>query len=136
MICRMLQLLVTGFALSSTVAIAQMPQPAVEKMQDLYLKRLDAWVAAGGDVNKIQSDVLESCGRMMYLRDPSLGTATSKELKDSLDMRIDVCAKITVHRAHPQPEFSKPEIVRIVCQDMVKNEPVIARLCEKAGLKV
>src|SRR3954453_18373134 len=127
MICRMLQLLAGGLALSTTAAFAQMPPAAIEKMQELYLNRLDAWVAAGGDTNKIQNEVLESCGRMMYLRDPSLGTATTKELRESLDMRIDVCAKITVHRVHPQPEFSKPEIVRIVCEDMIKNEPVIAR---------
>ena len=105
-----------------------------EKLQALYLSRLDAWVASR-DLKVVQEEVVGNCGKLMYLRDPSLGSATSAELKETLDMRIDVCAKITVHRVHPQPEFSKPAINKIVCGDMPKNEPVLGVLCAKAGVK-
>ncbi len=106
----------------------------VEKLQALYLSRLDAWVASR-DVKTVQAEVVGNCGKMMYLRDPSLGSATTSELKETLDMRIDVCTKITVHRVEPQPEFSNPAINKIVCGDMPKSEPVIGVLCAKAGVK-
>lgn len=120
-----------ALALASPAA-AQSPQ--LEKLRALYLSRLDTWVTTG-DMKVIQEEVVGNCGKLMYLRDPSLGSAASKELQETMDMRIDVCTKITVHRVHPQPEFSKPAINKIVCGDMPKNEPVIGVLCEKAGVK-
>lgn len=122
---------VLALSLASPAAAQSLP---VEKLQALYLSRLDAWVASR-DLKAVQTEVVENCGKMMYLRDPSLGTATPKDLKETLDTRIDVCAKITVHRVAPQPEFSNPAINKIVCGDMPKSEPVIGLLCAKAGVK-
>lgn len=124
-------LLVSSSALGQT----SVPPATADRLRDLYLQRLDAWVSAGGDVKTVQQEVVTNCGKLMYLRDPSMGQATSPALKESLDTRIDVCAKMTVHRAHPQPEFAKPEIVKIICGSMPAEEPVLARLCASASLK-
>lgn len=126
--------IVASAQLWAAAALAQAPGLPVEKLQDLYLGRLDAWVTTR-DLKTVQSQVVENCGKMMYLRDATLGQATPKDLKETLDVRIDVCTKITVHRVEPQPEFSNPQINKIVCGDMPKSEPVITRLCAKAGVK-
>ena len=120
---------------SSVLGQTSIPPATADKLRDLYLQRLDAWVSSGGDVSTVQRDVVTNCGKLMYLRDPSMGQATSPALKEALDTRVDVCTKMTVHRAHPQPEFAKPEIVRITCGTMTSEEPVFARLCASASLK-
>lgn len=120
-------------ALAQTVPTVTPEQ--MEQLRAVYLRRLDAWVATR-DLSKVQADGVGNCGKMMYLRDPPIGTATSKELKETLDFRIDVCTKMTVHRVEPQPESANPATVKITCGDMSKNEPVFTRLCAKANLKV
>jgi hypothetical protein len=119
--------------LASSSASAQLQAADIEKLQNLYLSRLDTWVASR-DLKTLQAQVVENCGKMMYLKDATLGQATPNALKETLDTRIDVCTKITVHRVEPQPEFSNPAVIKIVCGDMPKSEPVIARLCVKAGV--
>ncbi|WP_143007055.1 hypothetical protein [Ancylobacter rudongensis] len=107
----------------------------IEQLRALYLRRLDAWVATR-DMSSIQAEVVGNCGKLMYLRDPSMGKSTSVEMKDTLDFRIDVCTKMTIHRVEPQPEFANPEIIKIICGDMPKNEPVFTRLCVASNLKL
>jgi hypothetical protein len=117
-------------------AIDDLPPDQIAKLQTLYYKRLDDWVAAGGNTDKIQADVVGNCGKLIYTRVPmSRFQSVAGEEKEDIDFRIDVCAKLTVNRAHPQPEFQNPKTRKIVCGDMAGSDPVFAKLCAGAGIK-
>lgn len=106
------------------------------QLRDLYLSQLDAWVTGGGNVADVQNRVVETCGRLiMVTASASEAVAFLNERREDLDLRVDVCMKLTVTRAHPQPEFAKPEIRKIVCEDMPKKQAVFESLCKRAGLR-
>lgn len=106
------------------------------QLRDLYLSRLDAWVSGGGNPVDVQNGVVENCGRLiMVTASASEAVAFMKERREDLDLRVDVCTKLTVTRAHAQPEFAKPEIRRIVCEDMPKAQMIFEALCKRAGLR-
>jgi hypothetical protein len=56
-------------------------------------------------------------------------------LRDELDFRVDVCTKMTANRVYKQPEFEKPEIVKMICWDTNRYHRVFVRLCEHDGLR-
>jgi hypothetical protein len=106
------------------------------QLRDLYLSRLDTWVSGGGEPADVQTGVVETCGRLiMVTASAAEAAAFMKERREDLDLRVDVCTKLTITRAHPQPEFSKPEIRKIVCEDMPKKQAVFETLCKRAGLR-
>lgn len=105
------------------------------QLRDLYLTRLDTWVSSGGKPTDAQRVVVETCGLLvMVTASASEATAFMKERRDDLDFRVDVCSKLTVTRVHPQPEFTKPEIRKIVCEAMPKEQAIFGTLCKRAGL--
>ncbi len=106
------------------------------QLRDLYLSRLDAWVSGGGKPADVQSGVVETCGRLLMVTATATeAVAFMKERREDLDFRVDVCTKLTITRAHPQPEFSKPEIRKIVCEDMPETQSIFEVLCKRAGLR-
>lgn len=106
------------------------------QLRDLYLSRLDAWVSGGGKPADIQASVVESCGRLVMVTASAAEAASFlKDHREDLDLRVDVCTKLTITRSHPQPEFAKPEIRKIVCEDMPKEQAVFETLCKRAGLR-
>lgn len=103
-----------------------------EKLRDLYLSRLDQWVSSNAKPETIQTQVVENCGKlMMVLVSAEQQKAFMGPARDELDTRVDICTKITVHRVSPQPEFSNPKILKLVCHDM---KSVFHNLCERANL--
>lgn len=106
-----------------------------EKLEKLYVERLDKWVAGGGDVNSIQEQVVTNCGKLFYMHvDPKKIPNLSKEEREHYDDLIDMCVKITVTRIEVQPEFEKPEVIQLVCTDVASNYPIFVKLCQKAKL--
>ena len=65
-------------------------------------------------------------------------TATKSEVagfltteREEFDWRVDVCAKATVNRVHPQPEFEDPKIVSTICDNSVE---LFKKVCKHSGL--
>lgn len=102
-------------------------------LDDMYWAKLDAWVNGGGNLQMIQVEVVETCGKLTMI------TATKSEAagflttdREEFDWRVDVCAKSTVHRVYPQPEFENPEIVNIICRSSVE---LLQKVCKHSGLQ-
>lgn len=102
-------------------------------LEDIYWAKLDAWVNGGGNLQTIQANVVETCGKL------TVATATKSEVtgfltteREEFDWRVDVCTKSTVHRVYPQPEFDNPEIVSMICGS---NVALYQKVCERSGLK-
>jgi hypothetical protein len=103
---------------------------------DLYMKRLDAWVGAGGDVKTVQSQVVETCGKLILTQ---AGAFERIQLltfyRDEFDFRVDVCLKMTANRLYKQPEFEKPEMVTMICDDPRPYHELFKRLCQRSSLR-
>jgi hypothetical protein len=103
---------------------------------DLYTKRLDAWVSTGGDIKTVQSEVLETCGKLVLTQ---AGAFERIQLltfyRDEFDFRVDVCLKMTANRLYKQPEFEKPEMVTMICDDPRPYHELFNRLCRRSGLR-
>jgi len=95
------------------------------KLEQKYWKILDDWVS-NPQLSNIQMHLVQTCGKLQLLYDPKLIND-----RESFDHGVDVCVKITVHRAAPQPEFQNPEIVKAICGD---NYPLWNKLCDRANL--
>jgi hypothetical protein len=107
-----------------------------DRLFDLNMGKLDSWVKSGGTVDTVQSKVVETCGNLV------LGQAGAIErlqlltfYGDELDFRIDVCVKMTVNRLYKQPEFEKPELVNMICDDPKPFHELFPRLCSRSGLR-
>jgi hypothetical protein len=121
-IIRVLLVLITVTVVRFFVAVSAFR----DKLFDLYMHRLDAWVSNGGNFKTIQSEVVENCGELIQL---------STFYRDEFDFRVDVCAKMTVNRVYKQPEFEKPEIVDTICDDKNPYHELFRRLCRRSGLR-
>lgn len=133
--------------------LAETASPAQQALEERYLADLDAWVARGAifregekvDEAAVQARVrpaLETCRKLVTL------TATPGEKAefsktdnsrivqgryDEYDMRVDVCTSMTINRVHAQPNFQKPDLVRMVCDE--SRVSVYRRLCVRSGLR-
>src|SRR6201987_758801 len=89
-----------------------------DRLFTLYTQQLNAWVAGGGDIQVLQSQVVETCGKRVITQ---AGLAEQLTLisfySDEFDYRVDVCTKMTVNRVHTQPAFATPELVDMICGD-------------------
>ena len=108
-------------------------QGATDKIEEQSLKTLDDWVARGGPTDQIQKTVVETCGKLV------MQTASATEIvgflgsqRQEFDFRVDVCAKMTINRVYKQPEFQKPELVKMTCESPIRLFPL---LCKRSGLK-
>lgn len=120
--------------LTTHATISYAETTATDKLEDQYFSTLDDWVKGGGQVNELQNSVVRTCGKIILLT-----VSTSKKLslsttqKEEFHFRVDVCTKMTVNRAHPQPEFKDKEMVKMICDD----SKIIAfkKLCHNSGLR-
>jgi hypothetical protein len=107
-----------------------------DRLFDLYMRKLDMWVSAGGDVTTVQSEVVETCGKMVLTQ---AGGFERMQLltfyRDELDFRVDVCTKMTVNRLYVQPEFQKPILVAKICDNSDPYHELFRRLCVRSGLR-
>ena len=103
------------------------------KLESKYFSVLDGWVQRGGKAQEYQSEVLDTCSKLILATAP-LNEALSLPAfqKEELDFRIKVCAKTTVHRVHRQPEFDDHELIQEICDDT--KIPMFRRLCRHSGL--
>lgn len=121
-----------GAATADTLAAIN---PAMDLLSDeltsLYVGRLDQWVASGGNLEQVQSEVVDTCGRLILVTADAQRRAELNADANAWALDADICAKITVHRVHPQPEFSNPEIVGLVCEG---TNSLFRALCARAGI--
>ena len=102
-------------------------------MENEYLSRLDDWVASGGDFVSLQDEVVANCGKLVMVaaseteRQAFLG-ANQQEF----DLRLEICTGITLNRIRPQPAFTQPELVALICDG---DNRLYARLCGRSGLR-
>lgn len=109
-------------------------QDPSKRLEERYLKTLDDWVAHGGRFEDVQNTVVWSCGKLVML------TASAREQvgfmasqREEFDLRVDVCTKLTVNRVYQQPEFQKPEIVQLICDQ--SGVALYTTLCKRSGLR-
>jgi hypothetical protein len=99
-----------------------------------YLNALDLWVKNGGPVSEVQSRVVDNCTKLALTTvDLAEWAALMTKRRDELNFRIDICVKATIHRVRPQPEFSNPMFVEMVCRDSKVLH--YRELCSKAHLQ-
>lgn len=103
-------------------------------LEHKYFSVLDDWVQRGGKAQEYQSDVLETCGKLVL----ASGTISEALMlptiqREEFDFRANVCAKTTVHRVHRQSELNDQELVREICDDAIV--PMLGKLCQRSGLR-
>jgi hypothetical protein len=105
----------------------------ITQLKALYLDRLEKWIA-NPNPTTAQEQVVRTCGMLTIISAP-LDTASNflkGDEREEFDARVDACSKLTVHRAWPQPEFSKPKTIDLVCN---RWTPLLRELCIRAHLK-
>lgn len=122
-------LLLTGLAATSYA------EPTVtEKLEEKYFSTLDDWVKEGGQINEVQSTVVQTCGKLVILTvSDSEKLSLSTTRREDFDFRVDVCVQMTVNRIHPQPQFKKTDIVQRICDN--NTVVVFKKLCRRSGLR-
>lgn len=91
---------------------------AVRQLEEKYFATLDNWVERGGPISEIQELVVKTCSKLVMLdASPSEKIAFTTTQREEFDFRVDVCTKITVNRVHPQPEFEKKELIKMICDE-------------------
>ena len=122
---------VIGLGLATILLVsAKSERPGAEAD---HWRRLDGWVASGGDPASQREEVVKSCEQLMIAAAgvPGRGNKESlRKYRDELEARVDVCVKLTVHRVRKQRGFDDPQIVSLMC-DM--NDRVFNQRCAKAG---
>ncbi|MDO8838231.1 MAG: hypothetical protein Q7V31_04830 [Parvibaculum sp.] len=103
------------------------------EISDEYLSQLDLWVDQGGEINEIQTELVEPCGKLVMAKGSTADRAAYISTRqEDFHMMVDICVKLTVHRVYPQPEFENPKIVATICG--AKDE-LLTNLCDRSSLK-
>jgi len=117
---------------SALVNFALANKQVRQQFEERIFRELDEWVR-GGSVEDVNSRVIPACARLVSLY------ATSQERKAFFagkdraewDFRVDFCAKGTVHRRWPQPEFANTSLVAQLC---TPDNRLWIVVCERAGI--
>jgi len=113
---------------------ASTDDPSAAQLERRYWGELDDWVKGGGTNSEVQTRVVENCGKLVMITvGGSERAALSTTRREDFHFRVDVCVKTTVHRVHPQPEFSDPVVIRTICRD--SDVALFRDLCVKANLR-
>lgn len=120
--------IVSAFLLASGAA-GMANVPSADGMRQQFLSQIDQWVAAGGPQERLRTDVVTMCQKLMYMQQ----TGAPGEAAE-LERRAHYCVKLTQHRLTPQPEFADAGVRRHVCRDLARVEPVFVKLCRDAGI--
>ncbi len=117
--------------LITLIFVLNLNASTIEEVEKSYFKNLDSWVANGGNKNEIQDIVITNCGKLVMITANSVEKLKlSTTQRSEFDYRLDVCAKMTVNRVYPQPEFKNQKIVQSICED---NVLLFKKLCKKNG---
>jgi hypothetical protein len=128
------QLILVFLFLGLFVTVAHAEKSVTEQLEEKYFQTLDGWVKRGGPANEVQDTVVQTCGKLVMLTvSSSERVALSTIQREQFHYRVDVCTKITVNRVHPQPEFEKKEIIRIICDESTVS--LFKKLCKRYGLR-
>lgn len=131
---KQIRLLLIFLFLGVTVTVAHAEKSATEQLEEKYFQTLDGWVKRGGPVNELQDTVVKTCGKLVMLTaSNSEKVSLSTTQRDEFHHRVDVCTKMTVNRVHPQPEFEKKEIIRMICDESKEN--LFKKLCKRYGFR-
>lgn len=105
---------VTAFLGMSSGATAEVPT-----LRGLYLSKLHAWVADGGDPNSIERDVLEPCSKLVIVTASLVEQAAFMAHMDldTYDARVGFCMQAVVNTIYPQDIFQKEDWVESACSD-------------------
>lgn len=118
--------------LSSSIAYCE--EGISSKLEEKYFATLDDWVRRKGPVNEIDNTVGKTCAKLVMLSASAVEKAAFiTTRRDEFDFRVDICAKMTVNRVHPQPEFEKKRIVSGICDE--NPSPLFIKLCKRSGLR-
>ncbi len=129
-----IRLLLIFLFLGVTVTVAHAEKSATEQLEEKYFQTLDGWVKRGGPVNELQDTVVKTCGKLVMLTaSNSEKVSLSTTQRGEFHHRVDVCTKMTVNRVHPQPEFEKKEIIRMICDESKEN--LFKKLCKRYGFR-
>ena len=110
------------------------PDSVAEVLDVTYFGELNRWVEDGGDVDEIQSRLVENCGRLVMLHaSPAEKLTLAITQREEFHFRVDVCTKMTVNRVHHQPEFENPETVKIICDESELS--LFHELCKRSGFR-
>jgi hypothetical protein len=116
------------------VTVAHAEKSVTEQLEEKYFHTLDGWVKRGGSMNEVQDTVVQTCGKLVMLTvSNSEKVALSTTQREEFHYRVDVCTKMTINRVHPQPEFEKKEIIRMICDEIKVN--LFKKLCKRYGLR-
>lgn len=100
-----------------------------------YWSEIEDWVSSA-TYSKTQNiefavkKIPELCGKLATIY--SLKSGLSVEENKDFAMDADVCAKATVHRKFPQPEFDNPKIVQMICNSKLT---LYQEVCRRGKLK-
>jgi len=104
------------------------------KLENKYYSILNQWVKNGGQLDKVQKDVIETCGKLV------ISTASTFEKiklntteREEFDYRTDMCSQMTVNRIYPQEVFKDEKIVKMICDD--SKVILFKKLCSISGLR-
>jgi hypothetical protein len=104
-----------------------------DKLETKYLTTLDSWVARGAPISEVQDTVVGTCGKLVMVTVNGLEKAQlTSTSRTEFDFRVDVCTKLTVNRAYPQPEFQDTTIVGGICRR--SDVEAFKLLCRRAKL--
>lgn len=105
----------------------------IAELEESYFKKFDAWVAAGGKVETIEAEVGQTCGKLIFMNSsPTEYARYTADKREDFDMYMDMCIKITVNRVHKQDFSANQKMVDAACKYSL---PIIAKVCDRAGLK-
>ena len=123
--------MIIGAAATTLLISVQTGQPTTDAQ---HWRRLDAWVERGGDPNRLQEDVVTSCGQIMIAA-AGVPKAAVREYvranREDLDLRVHFCVQLTVHRVHKQPGIEDSLTIDLLCES---KDEVFLKLCRRAGL--
>jgi hypothetical protein len=123
--------LAIGITLATSSAGSDGPVPAHARAE--YWQVLDDWVRKGGPASEVKERVVDSCTKLVLgTVDYSEWAALLTMRRGELRFRTDICVKATIHRVHPQPEFSNAMFVAMICRDSAVD--LYHELCARANL--
>lgn len=106
-----------------------------DRLFTFYAQQLNAWVADGGDVKAVQSQVVEACSKLVISQAGLIEQLILITFySDEFDYRVDICTKMTVNRLYEQSAFSKPDLVNMICEEPIYHG-LFQRLCQMSGLR-
>jgi hypothetical protein len=103
-----------------------------ETLFNLYADRLDRWVEAGGNVERLDAEVVPSCGKLVMTQSgvwKDLGFVTLD--RAVFHFEVGVCVKLTMNRLVKQPEVENPEMIMLICAG---SNDLLRHLCKRSGL--